>query len=234
MTPAVKNLYSLFDDLASSGISHIRDSGEYKVIATPDSPWPNFVFDIKAENLKHVTGDIKDFLLPQDCLNISSVELTKDGFFLVDSWEGMQYNGAPASEENCEQLTVELVKTYSDAVEWANIASEVLFKNKKLPDGLIQYIHGSVNYEMYWGNYHGRPVCTAMTFIDEDTIGIYMVATVESMQKKGFAFRVLSEILQRHSSDSKMIILQSTKAGIKLYRKLHFETKNKIFIIKKI
>jgi ribosomal protein S18 acetylase RimI-like enzyme len=81
-------------------------------------------------------------------------------------------------------------------------------------------------YQGYIGYYQQNPVCTAALVVAAGAIGIYSVGTLPTYRRRGVAETLLRNILARVSEQTgiRRYILQSTRAGFDLYRRMGFET----------
>lgn len=80
-----------------------------------------------------------------------------------------------------------------------------------------------------WLGYHeGRAVTSACTVPTESAIGLYAVSTSPGEQRKGYAEAVMRHAIAQH--EPKPLALQSSPAGISLYKQLGFEIVSNITI----
>lgn len=81
------------------------------------------------------------------------------------------------------------------------------------------------SYRGYVGYFQNTPVCTAAIVVAAGAIGIYSVATLPGYRRRGFAESLLRNVLAQVSAETKFTrcVLQSTKAGYDLYRRMGFD-----------
>jgi GNAT superfamily N-acetyltransferase len=73
------------------------------------------------------------------------------------------------------------------------------------------------------GYVDGKPMCTAATVGDASALGLYNVATLPGFRARGYAEALMREAILRESlAPERPIVLQSTTAGMELYRRLGF------------
>jgi ribosomal protein S18 acetylase RimI-like enzyme len=81
-------------------------------------------------------------------------------------------------------------------------------------------------YQGYVGYYRQDAVCTAAMVVAEDAIGVYSVGTLPAYRRRGVAENFLRGVLRELSEQTGIhrYILQSTRAGFDLYRRMGFQT----------
>lgn len=77
-----------------------------------------------------------------------------------------------------------------------------------------------------WVGYSGRePLATAATVATPDSLGIYNVATLPAFRQLGYAETIIRAAITAEDCGPNLpIVLQSTSAGLELYRRMGFET----------
>ncbi|MEO7143868.1 MAG: GNAT family N-acetyltransferase [Bryobacteraceae bacterium] len=72
----------------------------------------------------------------------------------------------------------------------------------------------------------GNPIATAATVIAGEAVGIYSVATLPPWRHKGYSEALLRSVLGeiRARTGLERTVLQSSKAGLQLYRKMGYRT----------
>lgn len=81
-----------------------------------------------------------------------------------------------------------------------------------------------------WIGYReGRAVTTACTVTTPDAIGLYAVSTSPHEQRKGYAEAVMRHAIAQHEG-ARPIVLQSSPAGLSLYKQMGFEIVSSISI----
>ncbi len=80
------------------------------------------------------------------------------------------------------------------------------------------------NFAGYVGYREGEPVATTAIVMGGDAVGVYNVATVPTYQRRGFGEAVMRYALDdaRQRTGVERAVLQSTPAGLKLYRRMGF------------
>jgi hypothetical protein len=78
--------------------------------------------------------------------------------------------------------------------------------------------------KFFLGVLDGQPISTAMYFLGEGVVGIYMVATLPEARQKGAAFAVTQKALKDgRALGYRVGILQASKMGEPVYKRMGFE-----------
>jgi predicted acetyltransferase len=84
---------------------------------------------------------------------------------------------------------------------------------------------------LYTGYYKNKPICTGLIYIEGGVAGLYWISTVPDYRKKGFGLSLTSHILEQIKKRGiKTAVLNSSKAGSNLYRKMGFEELAKVYL----
>ena len=117
--------------------------------------------------------------------------------------------------------------------DFVHVCSKVFL----LPETITRLIYGDAPFwngaMRGWVGYDGgRPVCTAVSAADHTSVGLYSVATMLSHRRRGYG-----EAITRHAfgeaaarSGLNRSILQSTPAGLKLYRRMGYRACTRITV----
>ena len=104
--------------------------------------------------------------------------------------------------------------------------NECLFKNF-----IVKMRYDSPRQELYTGYYKNKPICTGLIYIEGGVAGLYWISTIPDYRKKGFGLSLTSHILEQIKKRGiKTAVLNSSKAGSNLYRKLGFEELAKVYL----
>ncbi len=106
-----------------------------------------------------------------------------------------------------------------------------------LPEAITRRIYGAASFwtgvMRGWVGYdEGRPVCIAVSAADDQSVGLYSVATLPAYRQRGYG-----EFITRHAiveaadrSGLNRWSLQSTPEGIGLYRRLGYQPCSRITV----
>jgi GNAT superfamily N-acetyltransferase len=147
------------------------------------------------------------------------------GMRLVAEHEGMIACRVQAAERTLPEMEMRRVASEATRRDFLRLASEVFF----VPLRVAARVYGA---ERFWtgpmigwvGYVDNRPVCIAATASDSGSVGVYSVGTINGWRGRGYGERITRHALDsaRHATGLPHSILQSTPAGMPLYRRLGF------------
>ena len=87
-------------------------------------------------------------------------------------------------------------------------------------------------FASYVGYFEGEPVATAATVFGGGVIGVYNVATLPALQRRGFGEALMRHALAEAHREHGMerLVLQSTPAGLRLYERMGFRTVTRVAV----
>jgi ribosomal protein S18 acetylase RimI-like enzyme len=105
------------------------------------------------------------------------------------------------------------------------------------PFGIARAIYGAehvwrAGFQGWVGYAHGDAVTTAAVLPSGDVLGVYAVATLPAWQRRGYAEAVTRHALAeaRRTTGIECSVLQSTRAGLALYRKMGYRQTTSIAV----
>jgi len=201
--------------------------------------WPNFIFDARfigksvdrdiGDVVSHIrSGSAPPFWLIGPKIGVPDIgeKLREQGLMRVDSWPGMALDlGAnELPEEPDGFLDVKIASTKRELADWHAVASRELFPRRKLDLRMLAKVDGGPNIHFFVGFFEGEVVSTAMSFYSSGAAGLYMIATSAAHRGRGFGRAITAAALRQARWDGQRVaILQSTKSGYGVYRRLGFE-----------
>ena len=238
----IHNLFSLYNFIGQNvNDSILINTDLFSIISTNESIWPNIVFNL------HINLDGKDFnekyfeilnkenknhLIISDNNAQEKIKLKELGYIHVDSWIGMNRDLDSRIEEihfNPEGENIIIANEnlkYLD--QWVSIVSNELFNGEALEFNLFKKLVNSETCTVIGFLKNDTIIGSAMIYYDENGFaGIYMVAVDKGFRRLGIGLNIL-EFALSYIKDKKAnkVILQSTKLGYPLYKKLGFEKDN--------
>jgi len=80
------------------------------------------------------------------------------------------------------------------------------------------------------GYVNGEPVSTTSVVAGGGVLGVYNVGTLPEFQRRGYGEAVMRHALQEVGSGTERIILQSTPAGLRLYKRMGFREAGRVSV----
>jgi ribosomal protein S18 acetylase RimI-like enzyme len=109
--------------------------------------------------------------------------------------------------------------------------AEIMSIAFEIPHSICAAVYGSEQawtHELlgYVGYSDGRAVTTAAAMITGDAVGLYSVATLPKYRRLGFAEAIMRQVVEqaRETAGIARTVLQSTRSGLTLYRKMGYRT----------
>ena len=159
--------------------------------------------------------------------------LESHGLRWIAEHEGMMADPLRPHRRGLPAVTVHLVADAQTREDFIHVCSKVFL----LPEAITRLIYGSAPFwngaMRGWVGYDaGQPVCTAVSAADQTSVGLYSVATMPGHRRRGYG-----EAITRHAfgeaaarSGLSRSILQSTPAGLKLYRRMGYRARTRITV----
>ena len=126
------------------------------------------------------------------------------------------------------QLPVLDVRPVADAAT-RNAFAKIMSLTFEIPQSICDAIYGSErawmsNFHGYVGFADGQAVASAAATITGDAIGLYSVATLPSHRRRGYAEAIMRQVIANaeRSAGVKRTVLQSTRSGYSLYKKMGY------------
>jgi hypothetical protein len=146
------------------------------------------------------------------------------GFRLADSEAGMVVRRDELTAARSTSLRVERI-TEGDGLR---TAMEVAAAGFETPTELMEPMYSAdvlatPGVSVYLGRSEGQPVSTAVSYLANDTLGIFGVATPNSFRRRGFGTAITAHACDRGFIDgARLAWLQSSSLGEPVYRRLGF------------
>jgi ribosomal protein S18 acetylase RimI-like enzyme len=239
------NLYSLYEDIAASGLVSSGTAGGYSFIRHTASAWPNMVYPARPvagrrPDIAALVESVKANRCPRLVLFEEGgltpelvEEMNSYRFVPAAQWINMttsltgQEGGGERKQLDCKVVDV---REPAEWKAWSSVAEEVLFKREKLAADLFSYGCEKGWFKLLVGYCGDQAVSTTMLYKGR-VAGVYMVATLPSFQGKGFGrvmMRFTGSVAAAEGYSS--LVLHSTKAGSRLYESLGYQSKGKLLL----
>ena len=242
------NLYEFYDSISRCSNLNSEKHEHWAVLANKPEYWPRLIYRIHpniflSEPASLFSERIKSGMYPELAIagpeNIHQIDsfLRKHGFVPFLAWKGMAMNWSPNHILPKLPETIEIVqpKSLQDREQWLNIVNTELIAPLKLDIALLESMLIQSGIELFLLKSNGICVSTCLRYQTENSSGLYLIATLKSAQKQGFASLLVRYILAKHAPESeKPIILHATPLGERVYLKLGFESFNYFFLYRQL
>ena len=154
--------------------------------------------------------------------------LSQMDFHKTNETPGMarELSNLPVTSGGPPGLSIQEIDNLVDLYTWCT----VFIEGYELPDTLLPALfnllsgiglHSSFRYYLGWLS--RQVTATSLSFISEDVIGIYFVATLPAYRRKGIgAAMTLEPLIVSRSPHIRLGVLQSSRMGFPVYKKLGF------------
>jgi ribosomal protein S18 acetylase RimI-like enzyme len=200
--------------------------------------WPNCNID-KGED-KEININFEDenysknWFLTESFVKKNKEQIKKAKLFPVGKWTNM-YLKKEALFPVEKTLNFSIHKLNKNEIESFVKIVNASFNKEIFSFKLIEEQLSGKNFLFLSGKLNNHIVSTAVFYNNENTIGLYFIATKKEYQKKGFASKTIingmNHFIQKGFTN---FILHSTDSGKNLYKKLGFIPENKLRIFVKI
>lgn len=149
--------------------------------------------------------------------------LKKRGFRAIEKWTSMSISTNDLAINQNTELECVKITTNEQLLQWLAIVEICLFNESKLDQRIFEGLLKSDNITLWIGIYRGIPVCTALSLIDNQEVGLYMCATLPEFRRRGYANQLVKHCLIDASTVGVTVgLIQSTRMGLEMYRKIGF------------
>lgn len=162
-------------------------------------------------------------------------QLEKNGFRAIETWTSMRISLNRLPEVMPTDLQIVRVEHEIQLEQWLMVAASVFFNHASIEKGLFEALITNEKLVLWLGYHEHQPVCTAMSLVRSDHVGLYMIATLPDFRGLGFAADItLKALCNAASQGISYGVLQATRAGLNMYRKIGFEEDGKFLIFWKV
>jgi ribosomal protein S18 acetylase RimI-like enzyme len=157
--------------------------------------------------------------------DIQTKEMFKqNGFRPIDEWSSMTISLDAVDFSNHGKLYIEQVKNQDQLEKWLSIVEKTLFNSNSIDPNIFGELLKNENTTLLLGVHDNQPICTALSFIHKETVGLYMVSTLNEFRGHGFGKELIMKVLQ-HATEKKIkqAVLHATRNALSLYKKIGFK-----------
>jgi ribosomal protein S18 acetylase RimI-like enzyme len=237
MEKALYNLFELYRSIADCNDSVTINYFEgFAAIESSNSAWPNMIYSGSPEFLS-TESQVNNFCsfnnLPQTILvNNDFVDwnlLKSKKIYPIDKWTLMVLSRGIETVNSRDEIDIFLVQDEKDLFCWCEVVSKVLFANKIIDSKLFG---SNKEMDLVMAKIEDEVIATSLVFYDNQNVaGIYMVSVLPEYRRRGIGELLmnfsLKIALQKRVSE---VVLQSTNAGLELYKKMGFQGSQNIIV----
>jgi GNAT superfamily N-acetyltransferase len=197
--------------------------------------WPNYIFIKKNQEqdfgstlqlvTRHITETNNgDFLLLDSETAFQHENLLRQqSYFPVKLWTGMKLETSEPFDLINSKLDIVSVYNTTRLLAWIKLVNEVFYNKELLTPELADKFLSHPNYTLYMGFVDKELATTCLVFDNDESIGLYYIATRAEHRKQGFAGNIVKTVLNNCIKKGKnKFVLHATKNAVGIYGKLGF------------
>ena len=190
----------------------------YEQINFSDSHFDNY---LKAIELQEASPYV--IIQKDEASTFIEKKLKENGFRLIEEWTSMSISLESLPNETNGKLQIVKVENEAQLHDWLKVIELMLF-NKVLKElEIFKQLTLNDNVNLWLGYLNNQPVCTALSFIHSSSVGLYMISTLKEFRGNGFGREITLKALYDAIDKGLMqSVLQATRLGINMYRKIGF------------
>ncbi|MFW9772612.1 MAG: GNAT family N-acetyltransferase [Candidatus Thorarchaeota archaeon] len=205
--------------------------------------WPNCIFKANLENsnLDAEISQVKTLIANNKApnawtlgpltkpYNLGSI-LEQSGFINVYHQAGMylQLQDLRSMDLKSNSLDVKIVDNLVMLQQWSNLISDVF--SIRIDPELLKYLLHEQEAQFYIGYHNGLPASSLLLYLSSGVAGLHAVSTLPKYRNKGFGLIISGIALKNALKQGYRIgVLQASKMGEGVYRKLGFKKQCDIF-----
>ena len=157
------------------------------------------------------------------------------GFFKLTMPPGLLLRGKPPKQQRYAHIRFKPVDDGASRTTFCHLTSMIF----EIPFGIAFEVYGGPegwhNDYVGWIGYHGtEPVTLAISNYQEGVAGFYSVGTLQKYRRRGFGEAAMRWCIERAHTDRGIdtFVLQSTQAGLALYKRLGFQEVTRFTVYK--
>lgn len=233
------NIQAFFKTYARLSEADFIDLPDYKAIISHNSTWPNSVFSFcmnqgkVSQKIDELIDQMRMKKLPSQLRTPPSIKenvlnVLREKSIRFGTWAAM---GMEMSELNVikNDVDISLVTTDNHLKAWMEIIETELMQGGTMDKLAFQKLLNEPTFKLYLACVNGVPASTALTFVDQNSVGVYLIATAKEFQRRGIGTAITAHSL--HALKDKTIThayLQATDIGMSVYEAVGFKELGKI------
>ncbi len=231
-----ENLLTFYTQLAQSAGVEIVEMPHFKYLYVPNTAYPKVIFQphFEAENAISVIENIRQ-KQAQGFPNIvvcSPIVTSQDTISALRShakssnqWAAMSLDLEELPVlQNRNSIEIKRISSFSDIQEWCRVVEMGLLGGKQMKKDMFIQMSKIRNTYLFSAFNNQETVATAMAIVKNKTVGIYLIATLESHRRQGIGRYITHFALQKAKEQgAKIAHLQATALGESVYQKIGFQ-----------
>lgn len=246
MIKNVNNLFGFYREAGSCLSVSFKKMAQFSVVSGVENSWPQLVFDIDfqenaAQELSQVLTETVNRKLPAFAVCNAALfgdqeldYLRENEIYPVKFWTLMHAFPQSLPQKPIEQQSekTEFRKLHGDAEleEFTALVNAEFVQNAPLSASLTKELNVKEGFGFYGLFANGKLVSGLQTFSDNQTTGLYFIATNSAYRGRGFATALIRQVMGYYLKNSEELVLQAVQKAVPLYQRLGFSTEGKLII----
>lgn len=232
----INNIYEYYRIIGNTEYVDYIKTDYYESVKGQDAFWPKMVFNISDVGDNEIFREIKrdiiqkkipPFILLSDYnTQIDHSFIDQIGFKPIMVWEGMHLDiNDIFFDKNESSLICDKAVEDSDVQNFSDVLNCALLNKSKASFEIFNEINKSESINIFTGKENTKVVSSSLSFISDNTAGLYMIATLSDYRGKGYGTQITNKAINHaREQNATNIILHATKLGKKIYSKIGFKT----------
>lgn len=232
------NLYHFYDVLSKNLDQNSGKNQTISWVKNKPGYWPNMIYNTQFSPLdkkslitplieQQKKGHLPPFwLVLNNELGIQLGEqLKKQGLREILQWSGMALTKDTYASNLPVNSTInsKQIETPLELEQWVMLLNKELFSSQQVESALFLNLLENPNFKLYGAYLNDELVASTLSFYDENSCGLYMIATKTSFRKQGIATTLIQYTINKALEQGfSTVVLHATKAGEGVYKKIGF------------
>ncbi|MBW6484472.1 MAG: GNAT family N-acetyltransferase [Vicingaceae bacterium] len=239
MNDIANNLYHFYDALSKNLDENSGKNQTISWVKNKPGFWPNLIYNTQFNetNMENAVFEIVEqqkskqlppfLVVPNNTIGLKSRNyLTKNGLREINQWAGMvlELTKFHLKTDKNQYLKINLISTKTELEPWVKLISEELFTSQKVESSLFFNLLQHPNFKFYGAYLNNELVGTLLSFYTEKNCGLYLGVTKNAYRKQGIMTELFNyAINQAKKNESVTVVIQASKMGESVYKKIGFE-----------
>ena len=246
MIENVNNLFGFYRETGSCPSVSFTETLQFSVVSGAENSWPQLVFDIDfrgnaVRELNHILTQTVNRKLPAFAVCNAALfgekeldYLRQNEIYPVKLWTLMHAfpQSMPQDPNGQQSKKTEFRKllTAAELEEFTALVNAEFIQNAPLSVSLTKELNAKVGVGLYGLFVDGKLVSGLQTFSNNQTTGLYFIATNSNYRGRGFATELIRQVMGTCLKNSKELVLQAVQKAVPLYQRLGFTKEGKLVI----